>query len=264
MISPERTGTPTSLARSLPEEIALRVARAVEMNRFGDAKSLPHEMMPKRTALRRPIGADRTPSPLRSFCMPFEDVLCDIPRRTLKQKGRISRDSVAPIWTWVSQFLLPQETKIYCRNFKSAVAAARHDDSKAYAASFWALAADAMRSALADGTERERARRILNSELVLADAEEAALLLGVAPAIVAIQETLARQTPALTDEHLRVLRTIHDGLIQSAPNAASYVAVIAMNRLAHPWEALKLACGPEDMSRTWRTLFDPSDPESGV
>lgn len=241
MISQERCELLKSHSDSLSEEIAVHLARAVEIDRLVDDRSLPHDMMLEgaRPTLRRLNGSDRTPTPLRAFCLPFEDLFTVVPR-TIKQKGRIARDSVHPIWTWVSQVLLPLETSDYCRNFKAAIAVADHAGGKVIAASFWPLAAKAMRAALTNDAGRSTARRILANDLVIADAEEAALLLGIAPAVMAIQDILPKPTPVLTDELLSALRAIHDGLIRTAPDAAPYVAVIAMNRLAHPWEAFKL------------------------
>jgi hypothetical protein len=242
MVSPEQTGLLKSFLGSLPEQIAARLARAVEVDRLVDDSSLPHELILQslRPSLRRLSGAERTPTALRSFCLPFEDLFTAAPHRDIKQKGRIARGSVAAIWTWVSQTLLPLETKIYCRNFKSALAAAKHIDAKAHAESFWPIAAEAMRAALRDDATRNAARAVLGSDLVLADAEEAALLLGVGPAVIKIQETLVRPVPVLSDELLVSLRAIYDGLLATAPDAAPYAAVIAMNRLARPFEALKL------------------------
>lgn len=232
MILAKRREALNSVAGSLSQEIARRVARAVEIDRFANARSLPQEMM-LRPVLERVDGSERTPTPLRFFCMPFEDLFSDAPR-TEKHKGCIARSGLARIWTWIGQSLLPLETKIYCRAFKSAIVAADHAAGKAHAANFWAIAADAMHAALADQAGRSAARRILRDDLVLADAEEIALLLGVAPAIVSIQETLARATPELTDEHLQALRAIHDRLLESDPDAAPYVALIARNRIALP------------------------------
>ena len=242
MISPEQTGLLKSFLGSLPEQIAARLARAVEIDRLVEGASLPHELILQslRPSLRRLSGSERTPTALRFFCLPFEDLFTAAPHRDIKQKGRIARGSVAPIWTWVSQTLLPLETKIYCRNFKSAFVAGNHVGTKAHAGSFWPIAAEAMRAALSDDAERKAARAVLGSDLVLADAEEAALLLGVGPAVIKIQETLVRPVPLLSDELIVSLRAIYDGLIGTTPDAAPYVAVIAMNRLARPFEALKL------------------------
>ena len=242
MISPEQNGMLKSFLGSLPEQIAVRLARAVEIDRLVDGTSLPHELILQslRPSLRRLNGSDRTPTALRFLCLPFEDLFTAAPYRDIKQKGRIARGSVAPIWTWVSQTLLPLETKIYCRNFKSALVAAKHVDAKAYAEGFWPMAAEAMSAALRGDATRNVARAALGSDLVLADAEEAALLLGVGPAVLKIQETLVRPVPVLSDELLVSLRAIYDEVMATAPDVAPYVAVIAMNRLVRPWEALKL------------------------
>lgn len=236
MISPGRSGALNSFAENFAQEIALQVARAVEIDRLDlVGKSLPHDMMTNRLrpALRRVNGSERTPTPLRFFCMPFEDLLGNASERAAKKKGRISRSSVAPIWSWIGRILLPLETATYRRNFKTAIAAGDQVTGKAHAANFWALAAKAMRGALASEGGRSRACRTLCDDLVLADAEEIALLLGVAPAIMSIQETVLRPTHKLTDEQLRMLRAIHDTLSKAEPDAAPYVALIAMNRLAH-------------------------------
>jgi len=135
---------------------------------------------------------------------------------------------------------LPLETKSYYRNFKAAIAVADHAKRKIHAADFWLIAGAAMRAALASESGRRTARQILKNELVVADAQEAALLLCVAPAVVKIHALLLRPVPALTQELLHSLGVIRDDLALCEPAAAPYVAVIAMNRLARPWDALQL------------------------
>lgn len=242
MISPERTGLLNSFLGSLPEQIAARLARAIEVDRLVDGKSLPHEMILEglRPALRRLAGSDRTPTAMRFFCLPFEDLFTVAPRKDLKQKGRIARGSATPMWSWLGQTLLPEETSTYSREFKSLIVVGKHAEARARAEAFWPVAAKAIRTALASEVGRKAARSALGGELVLADVEEAALLLSVAPIVVEIQEKLIRPVPELTDELLWTLRGIYDRTIETAPDAAPYVAVIAMHRLARPWEALKL------------------------
>ena len=41
---------------------------------------------------------DRTPTPLRLFCRPFQDLLTCEPRKA-KQKAAIARGSLVPVWT---------------------------------------------------------------------------------------------------------------------------------------------------------------------
>ncbi|MEI9887062.1 MAG: hypothetical protein WDN08_11285 [Rhizomicrobium sp.] len=242
----------------LPEQIAARLAHAVEVDRLVDGKSLPHEMILEglRPALRRAAGSDRTPTPLRAFCMPFEDLFTLLPRKT-KQKGSIARGSVAPVWAWISQSLLAEQSKDYIRDFKQCILTARHGEAHARAVQFWSVAGSAIQARLADAAGLKAARAALVSELVVADAAEMALLLGVGADVADIQKVLPKPVPALTDEMLWPLRAIYDRLIEKAPDAAPYVAVIAMHRLARPWEALKL---PLNISRqTQDTLISSTD-----
>jgi hypothetical protein len=258
MISPERTGLLKSFLGGLPEQIAARLAQAVEVDRLVDGKLLPHEMILEglRPALRRSAGADRTPTPLRAFCLPFEDLFTLHPR-TVKQKGSIARGSVTPVWSWISQTLLVEQSKDYIRDFKALVLAGKHADSRARAAAFWTVASAAMQAKLNDDAGRKSARAILNSPMIVDDAVEMALLLGVGADVVEIQNILPKPVPTLTDELLWPLRAIYDRLVVATPDAAPYVAVIAMHRLARPWEALKL---PLSISRqTQDTLIASTD-----
>ena len=255
MLTPERTGLLKSFLGGLPEQIAARLAQAVEVDRLVDGKSLPHEMILEglRPALRRAAGAERTPTPLRAFCLPFEDLFTLHPRKA-KQKGSIARGSVTPVWAWISQTLLVEQSKDYIRDFKALVLAGKHAEARACAAAFCPVAATALSNALAD---MKKARGVLGSDLVAADAAEMALLLSVGPDVMDIQTLLPKLVPTLTDELLWSLRQIYDRLVENTPDAAPYVAVIAMYRLARPWEALKL---PLHVSRqTQDTLISSTD-----
>src|ERR1700712_1568251 len=180
MISPERTGLLKSFLGGLPEQIAARLAQAVEVDRLIDGKLLPHEMILEglRPALRRAAGADRTPTPLRAFCAPFEDLFTLHPRKA-KQKGSIARGSVTPIWSWISQTLLVEQTKDYIKDFKALTLAGKHADARDRAAQFWTVAATALQAKLGDAAGQKAARTPLNTEPVVADAVEMALLLSV-------------------------------------------------------------------------------------
>lgn len=255
MLTPERTGLLKSFLGGLPEQVAARLAQAVEIDRLNEGKSLPHDLIldSLRPALRRAAGYDRTPTPLRAFCIPFEDIFTLHPRKA-KQKGAVARGSVAPVWAWLSQSLIPAETKDFIREFKSLTLAGRHVEARQRAAAYWPVAA----SALADGLDNHpQARAALGSELAASDAAEMALLLGVGDDVVDIQTLLPKPVPNFTEELLWALRKIYDKLVAETPDAAPYVAVIAMHRLARPWEALKL---PLSISRqTQDTLISSTD-----
>ncbi|HTO42436.1 MAG TPA: hypothetical protein VL026_15795, partial [Rhizomicrobium sp.] len=126
----------------------------------------------------------------------------------------------------------------------------------AHAETFWHLASVEMRAALAT-PERRQAAHALLGEPMLADAEEMALLIGVGAKVLDIQKNLPRGTAALTDELIWSLRETYDALFSSNPDAAPYVTIITMNRLAKPWEALRLPL--MILRKTQDTLLSSTD-----
>ncbi|MGD0190638.1 MAG: hypothetical protein ABSD74_07840 [Rhizomicrobium sp.] len=226
---------------SLPETLALRLAKAVELDRLSEGRHLPHELILDglRPVLRRALRVDRTPTPKRLFCRPFDDLLSSAPRKT-KQRGRIARSTVDPVWNWLSVSLLSDQAAAYSGLVREAVFAYELREAEISAASFRAAAAKAMGDALSDETGRKSAKLALGGELALADADEMAVLLSIAPQISQLQEMMPKPAASMTDDVLWRLRTLYDGLAVSRPDAAAFIAVVAMNRLERPWEALRL------------------------
>jgi hypothetical protein len=241
MLSAQKTGLLTAFLGTLPEHVAARLAKAVEVDRLTDGAALPHDVILQglRPVLRRGEARDRTPTPLRLFCRPFEDLLSSVPRRE-KQKGRIARASVTPVWLWVSGTLMPKAAQDYTDQIKALLVSSKPEEARARAVAFWNEVSAAMRNALSTEAGRKQARVPLNGDLGVADALEIALLLSVGGDILDLQDKLPKPVPAFTDELLRVARGVYDRFIQTAPDAAPYVAVIVMNRLYRPWEALRL------------------------
>jgi hypothetical protein len=225
---------------SLPEEVTARLANAIEFDRLVDGKALPHELILEglRPVLRATDGARRTPTPLRLFCKPFEDLLVNIPR-TDKQRGRILRKAVMPVWHWLGQHLLIQETARYCQDVRALLLASKPAAALARAEQFWPLAGSTM--AVAFAADRARAVALLGGEAVAADAADMAVVLQSGSAMLAVQALLPKPTPSLNEELLWGLRHICDAVLVHNADAAPLVSVVAMRRLAKPWEALKLA-----------------------
>lgn len=260
MLTTQKIGLLQAFLGGLPEHLASRLTKAVEIDRLTDGSTLPHDIILEglRPALRHQDQRDRTPTPLRLFCRPFEDLLISAPR-TEKQKGRIARQSITPVWEWLSGTLIPKSTQAYVSEIKSLIVAHKPDLVRERALAFWTEASFAMREALAlvDDRGRRIARIPLNGPLGIADAEEMTLLLNAGAEILELQDLLPKPTPTFSDELVRGCRRIYDRLIEAAPDTAPYVAVIAMNRLVRRWEALRL---PVLVSRmTQDTLIASTD-----
>jgi hypothetical protein len=257
MLSSDKTGLLKALLGSLPGSMAARLARAVEVDRLMEGTVLPHADI--LTGLRPALQSDnpeRMPTPLRLFCMPFQDILTNAPR-SRKQKAVIARQSVLPVWQWLSQVLIPAECAAYMIEAKAMILGRQFVDVAIRAAEFRAAAAEAISTSLKDDAAKKAARSVLTSDLVIADALEMAVLLPAGEFVQQIHELMPRPVASLDERLLWDLRAVYDSLILKRPDAAPYVAAIIMNRLVRPWEALKV---PMNISRQHQdTLIAQTD-----
>lgn len=239
MVPHDKINLLKSFLGALPGQSATRLAAAVEIDRLMDGHVLPHTDI--LDSLRPTLSRDqamRTLTPLRLFCRPFQDLLTGTQRQS-KQKGEIARASIVPVWNWVSRTLLPDAAGLYFREAKTLILAGKIEAALARAAQFWPLAGQAMLAALRDGGARA-AEDMLGGAAVVMDAREMALLLSAGEAVEHLAAIVPRGCPAFTEQLVWQVREIYDGVTVQAPDAAPYVAVVAMSRLAKPWEALRL------------------------
>jgi hypothetical protein len=270
MPATDRTGLLKAFLGGLPGHVAARLAVAVEVDRLMEGRGLPHDdiLNGLRPVLRRD-HYDRTLTPLRLFCHPFQDLLNCAPRLA-KQKGSIARGSLVPVWNWVSQTLIPGEAERYSKECKALVLAQKNDDAMARASLFWPLASVAMTAALKEPNTRKILQKTLGHPLAVDDADEMALLLAAGGIIEKLSALLPKPVPSFNETLLWDVRNVYDALIETLPDVAPYVAVIAMNRLARPWEALRLPMmvarkhdetliAKTDMGLVGEILFDRMD-----
>jgi hypothetical protein len=236
----DKTGLLKAFLGGLPGTAAARLAMAVEVDRLMDGKVLPHEdiMEGLRPILRRE-NYDRTPTPLRLFCRPFQDLLTGQARKA-KQKGSIARTTLIPAWNWLSQTLLPSETAAFVAECKKLVLNHQPDAALARAAQFWPLAGLAMNQALASEAGRQAAQKILGDAFAVEDITDMAMLLSAGEIVERLIILLPAPVPSFHEQLVWQVREIYDQVAQEKPDVAPYVAVIVMNRLGRPWEALRL------------------------
>jgi hypothetical protein len=147
---------------------------------------------------------------------------------------------LVPAWNWLSTTLLPAETAAYSAKCKALVLAHKPDDAMARAAEFWPLAAEAITQALASETGRQKAQKILGDAFAVEDVADMALLLSAGKTIEELIVLLPAPVPSFTEQLVWQVREVYDRLVLEQPDVAPYVAVIVMNRLNRPWEALRL------------------------
>jgi hypothetical protein len=225
----------------LPGHLAARLAKAVEVDRLIGGTELPHDTLLNalRPQLRQLARRTRMPTPQRFFCRPFEDLLVDdVPR--IKQKGRISRISIPPVWHWIATDLIPDVYAAATIDITEAALSDRMSQVHAALKKLWDAAAPAMTAALGGARRAETARR-LGSQIVAEDAAEMALLLTGGTELMLLQDRLPKPLHALGENEIAVLRNAFQHFNDTQPDIAPYVAPIAMARLERPWEALHLA-----------------------
>jgi hypothetical protein len=240
MLPDDKTGLLKSFLGGLPGPAAGRLAMAVETDRLMDGHGLPHETILE--GLRPTLRAehqDRRPTPLRLFCRPFQDLLTCHPRKA-KQKAAIARGSLVPVWNWVSLVLIPDEAQNFVNDTRIQVLKQRLDGAIDCAAKFWPVAAEAIKKALSTEAGRKLARKSLGDALAVEDATEMAVLLEAGDAIERLSVLLPAPVASFREELVWEVREIYNQLVESHPDSAPYIPVIAMNRLGRPWEALRL------------------------
>ena len=270
MLSPDKTGLLKAFLGGLPGHVAARLAMAVEVDRLMDGRALPHAMILEglRPILRRDAH-ERTLTPLRLFCRPFQDLLTCAPRKT-KQKGCIARGSLVPVWNWVSQTLIPEAAVLYATECKALVLQHKNEEAIQRAGQFWPQASAAMLTALKDPNTRKILQKTLGDALAVEDADEMASLLAAGETLEKLATLLPKPVTAFNDTLLWDVRAVYDAMVQNYPDVAPYIAVIAMNRLSRPWEALRLPMmisrkqdetliSKTDMGLVGEILFDRMD-----
>ena len=256
-MTPDKLSMLRTFLGTLPAPLATRLAQAVEADRLSEGNALPHDLILDglRPVLRQ-VHSQRMPGPVRLFSRPFEDLLSSRPR-TQKQKGSIARTTVVPLWRWLASELAPDATRSYADDIRPFVFAYRFNEATARAAQFWQQASEAIRNALSTEAGRKVARQVLGDDAAVADAGEMALLLSAGVTIAALQDRLPARIETMTETLLWTYRELHDWLVANFPDAASFVAAMAMNRCDKPWEALRL---PLMISRqTQDTLISSTD-----
>lgn len=241
MPSRDRMELLRSFLGSLPVGLAGKVARAVELDRINQGKILPHDLIldSLRPTLRGGDKPARAPTPLRLFCQPFEDLLIN-EQWGIKQRGRIPRSSITPVWNWLSQELAPEAASAFAIAVKTAVLTHALGELRGRAEEFWKRAGAALRAKLGADGDSKGARQALGSDELVGDAHEMALMLSAGSEICALQDSIPHVLAALTDEVVDAYRNACEQARRTAPETLPYLPLVVMRRLEQPWEALRL------------------------
>ncbi len=228
----------------LPERIVRQLTQAVERDQVSGGKDLPHGML--LDGLRPTLAAaenrvNRTPTPMRLFCMPFEDLL--VAARREKRVGRIARSSLMPIWEWLAADLMPSLFRDHYDRLTVAIlendaAKTRQISNELHAAGAAAISR-ALEAAPEGSARYKEIAECLGGEDAVKDAEDICKVLEAAPEVLDLREVFLAPVKTLTPDLLNELRSHYDLLAEHMPDSARFLVVVAMCRLARPWEILR-------------------------
>lgn len=230
----------------LPDHVLERLTQAVELDKLADASELPHELLLE--GLRPSIATsehhvNRTPTPMRMFCVPFEDLL--VAGRRGKHRGRIARASLSPVWEWLASELMPTSFREHYDKLTTAILDNDQDDIRACSIKFHQAGAKALTKALEGATEGSKRRIKLASELggedIVDDAEDMAKVLEAVPEIFELRDNLVEPVPTLSRDQLRFVCDQYEAIEAKVPGAGPYALAVAMHRLTRPWEIMRAA-----------------------
>lgn len=160
---------------TLPDSVAAKLADAVERDRISGGTGLPYAdiLTGLRPQLRKSRHRRRFPTPQRLFCRQFSDLLVD----HATDGDEIARDSLDPIWLWLSNTLLPSRCEEFMRAIHTAVLTERESEMAPPLLAFSLDAAKAIRSSLGTAAGRDACVRRLGSHRAVEDAGQIAAVL---------------------------------------------------------------------------------------
>ncbi len=224
--------------------------------------------------LRHLVRAAAQPVPrigdaARRFFMPLEPFLTDGPADH-KRLGRIARISLEPIWQWICRDLMPAEANAFSADINRALLAGDGVKVEQMTRALHDRSIQHMNAAIAALESDEKARRRFSVQVGTPRAVEDVTTLA---RILAIRDVLGDAARRLPDqfrmfeiEHVHQVKALFDTIAaeQSSTSASSqrsdillYGLIITSNRLAAPWQVLRLATYAAETDETAKIAATP-------
>jgi hypothetical protein len=199
---------------------------------------------------------DRVKSPSRHFFHPLEPMLVNCaPERA--HAGQISRGSLAAIWEWIGEVLLPAMTREYEENMRHVIVASNPREADKIADAFQSKVVKCLEGMLADPGSVERIRSELAAFTSARESfDDLTKMLAVLQARSALAQFNATLPPgevdAFEDELLGKVRGPLDTLAGKHADAIPFALTMIAKRLKAPWQLIRLATKAADSRSTAR------------
>ena len=221
--------------------------------------------------LRHLIRAVAQPVPrigdaARRFFMPLEPFLTDGPADH-KRLGRIARISLEPIWQWICRDLMPAEANAFSDDINRALLAGNGVKVEQMTRALHDRSIQHMNAAVAALETDEKARRRFSVQVGTPRAVEDVTTLT---RILAIRDVLGDAARRLPDqfrmfeiEHAHQVKVLFDSFTAEKSPASQrsdillYGLIIASNRMAAPWQLLRLATYAAETDETAKIAATP-------
>jgi hypothetical protein len=224
--------------------------------------------------LRQIVRAAAQPVPrignaARRFFMPLEPFLTDGPADH-KRLGRIARVSLEPIWQWISRDLMPAEANVFSDDINRALLAGDGVKVEQMTRALHDRAIQHMNAAVAALQSNEKARRRFSVQVGTPRAIEDVTTLA---RILAIRDVLGDAARRLPDpfrmfehEQAHQVKALFEGISAEIPSASAapqrsdillYGLIIVANRMAAPWQVLRVATYAAETDETARIAATP-------
>jgi hypothetical protein len=182
--------------------------------------------------------------PARAFFRPLEPFLIDA-RSDRKPPGRIARTTLEPVWTWISRDLAPAESQAYCDGVSRALANGDPEPPDSLVHSFQELAAARMRAALEAVRSDNKARRKMSTQIAtpnaLDDIKDIQTILSARDTLDLIARRLPGHIADLSESVLDYVKDLLDSPLCARQGLLPYALIMVTNRLAAPWQLIRLA-----------------------
>jgi hypothetical protein len=186
----------------------------------------------------------RVANPSRHFFNPVEPLLVDgAPEHA--NSGYIRRGSLAAIWEWISQDLLPTMTGEYVAQMRPLIAADKQPEIRKTAAAFQAKVATYLDNALSspDGAARARTKlaTYTASRAAYDDLTKVMSVLRVRNALTKFNEALPPAIQKFDDAKVIKITRLLDTFRKAHPEEIPFALALVDKRLKTHWQLIRLA-----------------------
>src|SRR3954470_5280068 len=186
----------------------------------------------------------RATSPSRYFFAPLELLLIDgAPEHA--NMGRISRNTLTPIWEWICRDLLPTMARDYIKAISDQVAANNQKEVLKIASTFQTKVVKVLENTLASAESAEFARGKLAqytaSRTAFDDVRKMQQVLRAGDALPKFNEKLPEKIAKFDDGQVAQITAQLDVFKKSHPDALPFALALVARRLKTSWELVRLA-----------------------